>query len=87
MDAGGKPLVKRLASCAKLKGSDAETCRGIFVGASNCSILPPDYRGENDDAPLPPIPATGPDPVKLKQCVADAVLRWLGENPELATAP
>ena len=86
VDPAGKPIVKRLAKCAALTASDLETCRAIFVAASNCTILPPDYRGDTVDAELPPIPATGADPVKQKQCIADAVMNWLRDHPELATS-
>jgi tripartite ATP-independent transporter DctM subunit len=38
----GQQIVKKLADCDKLEGTYAETCRELFITASNCKILPPD---------------------------------------------
>ncbi len=38
--ANGQPIVKKVASCDKLTGSGRDTCRAIFVEASNCYIVP-----------------------------------------------
>jgi len=40
--AGDAPIVKKLASCDKLTGSDRETCRAVFVEVSSCKIDPPE---------------------------------------------
>jgi tripartite ATP-independent transporter DctM subunit len=40
--ADGKPRVKKLATCAALKGTDRETCRSLFIDVSSCKIDPPD---------------------------------------------
>ncbi len=39
---GGKPIVKQLASCDKLTGTDRETCRVLFIEISSCKIDPPE---------------------------------------------
>lgn len=38
----GQPVVKQLAACAPLKGTERETCRSLFIEVSNCKIDPPD---------------------------------------------
>lgn len=38
----GQPIVKRLADCEKLEGTYQETCRELFITASNCKISPPE---------------------------------------------
>ncbi|MFN0250514.1 MAG: TRAP transporter large permease [Kofleriaceae bacterium] len=40
--ANGQPITKKVATCEKLSGSGRDTCRAIFVEASNCHIAPPD---------------------------------------------
>ncbi len=39
--ASGAPIVKKLASCDGLTGTQRETCRSIFIEVSNCRIDPP----------------------------------------------
>ena len=39
---GGKPVVKKLAKCDALTGTERETCRAVFILASNCKIAPPE---------------------------------------------
>lgn len=41
--ADGKPITKKLASCDKLTGTEKDTCRSLFVEASNCHIVAPDH--------------------------------------------
>jgi hypothetical protein len=38
----GQPIVKKLTECDKLDGTYAETCRELFITASNCKIDPPE---------------------------------------------
>jgi tripartite ATP-independent transporter DctM subunit len=38
----GQPIVKKLDECAKLEGTYQETCRELFITASNCKISPPE---------------------------------------------
>jgi tripartite ATP-independent transporter DctM subunit len=38
----GQQITKTLAECEKLEGTYAETCRELFITASNCKINPPD---------------------------------------------
>lgn len=40
----GKPQKKSLAECDKLEGSYQETCRELFINASNCKISPDEGR-------------------------------------------
>jgi len=41
-DKAGAQIVKKAEECAKLEGSYQETCRELFISASNCKILPPE---------------------------------------------
>jgi hypothetical protein len=41
-DKAGVQIKKSRTECAKLEGSYQETCRELFINASNCKILPPD---------------------------------------------
>jgi C4-dicarboxylate transporter, DctM subunit len=41
-DKKGQQIVKKLTECEKLEGTYAETCRELFITASNCKISPPD---------------------------------------------
>lgn len=38
----GKPIVKHLAACSPLTGTEREICRSLFIEVSNCHIDPPD---------------------------------------------
>jgi tripartite ATP-independent transporter DctM subunit len=38
----GQQIVKKLDECTKLEGTYQETCRELFITASNCKIVPPD---------------------------------------------
>lgn len=40
---GGKPIVKKVAACQPLTGTDRENCRSLFVEVSSCKIEPPDH--------------------------------------------
>ena len=40
VDAEGKPVIKKLKACEGLTGTDRETCRAVFIVASNCVINP-----------------------------------------------
>jgi hypothetical protein len=41
-DKAGKQIIKPFTDCDKLEGSYQETCRELFINASNCQISPPD---------------------------------------------
>jgi C4-dicarboxylate transporter, DctM subunit len=41
-DKKGQQIVKKLTECEKLEGTYAETCRELFITASNCKISPPE---------------------------------------------
>lgn len=41
-DKAGAQVIKKSAECDKLEGTYQETCRELFITASNCKILPPD---------------------------------------------
>ncbi len=41
-DKKGQPIIKKREDCKKLEGTYKETCRELFINASNCKISPPD---------------------------------------------
>ena len=60
--ADGKPIVKKLAACDKLAGSAKESCRALFVEASNCTIVVPEDEAcvtEKSAACSAAVPAAG----------------------------
>jgi len=40
VEVNGKPIVKKLAGCDKLTGTQCDNCRYLFMRVSNCRILP-----------------------------------------------
>jgi uracil-DNA glycosylase len=63
-DKAGAPIVRKLADCAKLEGSEQDECRELFVKASNCRISPPN----------------GPGAAAADACVKEAVAAWVDEH-------
>ncbi len=41
-DKKGQPIIKKRDECRKLEGTYQETCRELFINASNCKISPPE---------------------------------------------
>ncbi|MGE0867606.1 MAG: TRAP transporter large permease [Kofleriaceae bacterium] len=93
-DQDGKPIVKKLAACSKLTGTQRETCRAIFVKASNCTILPEDPSDciEEHTADCPEDTKDACVKERSDKCVADlrgecireAATEWLTDNPDKA---
>lgn len=59
-------VVKRVAKCDPLTGTDRETCRSLFIEASNCQIVPPDP-GDKD---------------AIDGCIKEKVADWVEEHPD-----
>ena len=59
-------IVKRIAKCDPLTGTERETCRSLFIEASNCKIVPPDP-GDKD---------------AIDGCVKEKAAEWAEEHPD-----
>ena len=59
-------IVKRIAKCDPLTGTDRETCRSLFIEASNCKIVPPEP-GDKD---------------AIDGCVKEKAGEWAEEHPD-----
>lgn len=70
VQAGGKPVVKQLAACDKLKDTDRETCLELFIKVSNCRIEPQDCPPE-DAACLKQ---------KIDACSTEKIAEWVEAN-------
>ncbi|MGE0546742.1 MAG: TRAP transporter large permease [Kofleriaceae bacterium] len=93
-DNAGKPLVKKLDACSKLTGTQRETCRSIFIKASNCTILPEDPADCIEETTADCPAETKDTCVKERsdkciadlrdECIREAATEWLTDNPDKA---
>ncbi|MBA3393025.1 MAG: TRAP transporter large permease [Deltaproteobacteria bacterium] len=80
--ANGTPIVKRIATCGPLTGTERDTCRSLFVEASSCQIQPHD---------VTECVTGGKDAVTCRKaaidmCIQDKTVSWVEEYPEAAAA-
>ncbi len=74
----GGPIAKQLDQCKNLTGFERDTCRSLFVTASNCKIAPPDPAdciAGGKDAPTCLAES-------IAECIATNVASWADENPD-----
>ncbi|HSK01135.1 MAG TPA: TRAP transporter large permease [Kofleriaceae bacterium] len=92
----GRPIVRQLAACDKLTGTERENCRALFVELSSCRIKPHDVT-ECTAEKVQACPAeggqSGEDCAKearaacvgaaIEGCSRDAIASWAEENEGL----
>jgi len=93
---GETQIVKKLATCGPLTGTERETCRALFVEASSCAIKDHDFADcvteKIKDCPADAAEACTKERTALCRkeavdaCVKTAVGEWVDEYPDAATA-
>jgi tripartite ATP-independent transporter DctM subunit len=89
----GKPIVRRLAQCDPLKGTERENCRDLFVKVSTCRIKPHDVT-ECAAEKAKDCPPDGAESCakerraacvqeKIDRCAKDEIASWAEDNERL----
>ncbi len=77
-NAGGTQIVKKHGACAKLTGTERETCLALFIEASSCQIKEHDVAAD-----CTPDPATCRKD-EIAACIKDKTGEWADEHPDEA---